>query len=150
MINNLEIDLKTCAAFYEYNYRNTNKILYGDFEVPVVSFEELLKREIDIDNVIQTVERELYNYEIDKSNFKTLIKKVVILMKKFLIAYNHKYSYGYNNVVNDFRIIVDPSFEYDLEKIIKTKDKNCELENFTHKVLENVIEGRKKYEESKC
>ena len=73
MINNLEIDSKTFATFYEYYNYDVNKIIYGNFKVPNITYGQLLSAESDINNLIQAVERELYNYMIDKNNFKTLI-----------------------------------------------------------------------------
>jgi len=140
MINNLEIDSKTFAAFYEYHAFDINKIIYGNFKVPNITYKKLLSVESDINNLVQAVERELFNYMIDKKNFKTLVKKTVVLMKVYLNKYYNKYSYGYHTVSIDYKNYIDSSFNYDIEEIIKTNDKDNDIVNMVKTIINCVVE----------
>ena len=116
MITNLEVDQKTIAAFYEYHYYNVNEFIYGKIKVPHITYKRLLSTETSINEVIQSVQRELYNYEIDKKNFKTLIKKTVLLMKIYLNVKYHQYTFGYNNVSEKLKKMGLDS--YDIKELI--------------------------------
>ena len=142
MINNLELDSKTFATFYEYHYFDVNKIIYGNFKVPNITYEQLLAVESDINNLVQAVQRELFNYMIDKKNFKALIKKTVVLMKVYLNKYHNKYSYGYKSVSDDYRKYADNSFDYNIEEIIRTNDANDVIVNMVKQIIDNVVERK--------
>ena len=141
-INNLAVDQKTKAAFYEYHQYNVNEIVYGDFKVPHVSYEKFLETETFMNDLVQAVERELYEYEISKKNFKTLIKKTTLLMKVYLNSNFKIYSYGYDNVSRKFKENVNNKISFDIEKIIKTKDEKNELTEKVHQILESIIGGK--------
>lgn len=144
MINELRVDQKTIAAFYEYHYYNVNEFIYGKIKVPHITYKRLLSTETSINEVIQSVQRELYNYEIDKKNFKTLIKKTVLLMKIYLNTNYHQYTFGYNNVSKKFKEKVDNNLRFDIERLIKTNDKNDELIEQVNQILEDIIGGKNK------
>ena len=144
MINNLEIDSKTFATFYEYHNYDVNKIIYGNFKVPNITYEQLLAVENDINNLVQSVQRELFNYMIDRNSYKTLIKKTVVLMKVYLNQYCKKYSFGYRNVCIDYKNLVDNSFDYDIEEIIKTNDENDDIVDMVKKILNYIVERNNK------
>ena len=134
MLSNLQIDQKTKVAFYEYHNYNVNGLIYGNIDIPIVDFDRIASNE-SLPDLIQTVERELYNYKLYKNNLKSLVKKTSLLIRLYLETKRKIFVFGYSNIFRTFNICESINNNYDIHDIIKNSDKN----NIFGKIVENIL-----------
>lgn len=142
MISRLEVDQKTKVAFYEYKNYSVNGFIYGDINIPNIEFKDLIDSEKSLNDLIQTVLRELYNYQIDKKNIKTLIKKTTLLIKVYLETKRHLSIFNYPNVFKTFNKCEKIENNYNICDIIKNNDSDDILIDIVKNILIHIIEGR--------
>lgn len=141
MINKLKVDSKTLVAFYEYKKLNCNSFVYNNLEIKDIKFEDIICNTKEINNLIQIVGREVYVYKLNKSNFKTLIKKMTLLVKVYLIKKYNKFVYGYNDVFDELNILENIDVSIDIENIIERKViTDIQLKYFSD-IINIIIEG---------
>lgn len=141
MITKLKVDSKTLVAFYEYKNLNCNSFIYNRLEIKDIKFEDIICNNKEINDLIQIVGREIYIYKFNKNNFKTLIKKMTLLVKVFLIKKYNKFVYGYNDVFNALNILENIDINIDIEKIIERKViSGIELKCFSD-IINIIMEG---------
>jgi len=142
MIENLDIDSKTFASFYEYQNYNLNTFIYNNIKIKKIEFKNIISSDKEFNNLIQVVLRELYKYKLFKNNFKTLIKKITLLIKIYIIKNKKEYVYNYNNIFNKFNDIINLNKEIDIEKIIKRGYINSKELTYFYKIINLIIKEK--------
>jgi len=144
MIENLDVDSKTIVAFYEHQNYNLNTFIYNNIKIKHIEFKDIISSDKEFNNLLQVVLREIYNYKLFKNNFKTLIKKITLLIKIYIIKNNQEYVYNYNNIFNKFNNIMNINEQIDIENIIKKSYINSEELNYFYKIINLIIKEKEK------
>jgi len=142
MIENLDVDQKTIVAFYEYQKYNLNTFIYNNIKIKHIEFKDILSSDKEFNNLLQVVLREIYNYKLYKNNFKTLIKKITLLIKIYIIKNIQEYVYNYNNIFNKFNYIMNINEQIDIEEVIKKGYINSEELNYFYIIINLIIKEK--------
>ena len=137
MVKNLNVDSKTLVAFYEYTNLNLNYFIYNSIEINKVSLDDIIYSKREVNDLIQVVNREYNSFILSQNNFKTLIKKITLLVKVYMIKKYNIFTYGYNNVFREINKVIN------IENIIRMKKINeYEIKYFSD-IINIVMEGMK-------
>lgn len=139
-VNKLNVDPKTIISIYEYQEYGVNRFIYNSIEFPKINYSYIIEKTANpiINDTIQAVIREYNNYILTKNNFKSLIKKLTVLLKIYLNKNYNTFTFGYKNVFDTYFKITHSKY-IDIERIIKNHDDKNEIIEIVQNILCTIM-----------
>ena len=133
------VDKKTKVALYNKKVRGYNPFLLGNCNYYDVSFNEIINMDnMELNNTLQTVTRELSEYMIGRIEFRKFLKDFTKMLKQFLRPRGYNPA-SYVEVFEDINNMFKGRFKVDILKIIKENDKDHSFKQDAFYILSEIM-----------